>query len=80
MFVGTIPEGPIDWTVRPVAEVFARRATGGGRIDSLFMGAIWSVREGLSFDAGVRSAQTGSDTIHEVRRGLTWAFALKGER
>jgi len=80
LFLGAIAEGPIDWPVRPVAEAFTQRATGGGRIDSLLLGAIWRVREGLSFDAGVRTAQSGSDAIHEVRLGLTWAFALKGDR
>lgn len=80
LFLGTILEGPIDWTLRPVAEAFAQRATGGGRLDSLLLGAIWRVREGLSFDAGVRSARTASETIHELRLGLTWAFSLKGGR
>ena len=79
-FLGTIIEGPFDWAVRPVAEVFTQRATGGGRLDSLLLGAIWRLREGLSFDAGVRSAHSASDTIHEVRLGLTWAFSLKGDR
>lgn len=80
LFLGAILEGPYEWVVRPVAEAFAQRATGGGRIDSLLLGAIWRVRDGLSFDAGVRCAQTSSDTIHEVRLGLTWAFSLKGEK
>jgi len=80
LFLGAIVEGPFDWPIRPVAEAFAQRATGGGRIDSFLVGAIWRVREGLSFDAGVRSAQNGADSIHEVRVGLTWAFSLKGER
>ena len=77
VFLGTILEGPFAWAVRPVAEVFTERTSHGPRIDSLLVGAIWRVREGLSFDAGVRSAQVGSEAIHELRLGLTWAFSLK---
>lgn len=80
LFLGTILEGPFAWRVRPVAEIFAERAHGGPRIDSLLVGAIWRVREGLSFDAALRSAQAGAEAIHELRLGLTWAFSLKGER
>ena len=78
LFLGTIAEGPFAWTLRPVAEVFTERTRGGPRTDSLLVGAIWRVREGLSFDAGVRSARVGDEAVHEVRLGLTWAFALKG--
>jgi hypothetical protein len=80
LFLGTILEGPFAWAVRPVAEVFAERPRDGPRTNSLLVGAIWRVREGLSLDAGVRSAQVGSEAIHEVRLGLTWAFAYKGQR
>ena len=45
----------------------------------LFLGAIWRVRDGLSFDVGLRSAQAGGDAIHELRLGLTWAFAFRKE-
>jgi hypothetical protein len=79
LFLGVILEGPNRWRVRPVAEVFAEQAKGGERINSALVGAIWRVREGLSFDAGVRSAQAGSESIHEVRLGLTWAFAFRSE-
>ena len=80
LFLGAILEGPFAWRVRPVAEVFTERASHGPRIDSLLVGAIWRVREGLSFDAGVRSAQVSGEALHEVRLGLTWAFSLKQER
>lgn len=80
LFLGTILEGPIAWAVRPVAEIFIDRTRNGPRTDSLLVGAIWRVRDGLSFDAGVRSAQVGSEAVHEVRLGLTWAFSYKGER
>jgi hypothetical protein len=80
VFLGAILEGPYEWLLRPVAEVFAQRATGGGRIDSVLVGAIWRVRDGLSFDAGVRSARVGDEALHELRLGLTLAFSYKAEK
>ena len=80
VFVGTILEGPFEWPVRPVAEVFTQRITDSTRTDSLLVGAIWRAREGLSFDVGVRSARVGDDAVHELRLGLTFAFALKPEK
>jgi hypothetical protein len=79
LFLGAILEGPSSWTVRPVAEIFTEQARGGARINSRLVGAIWKVRDGLSFDVGLRSAQGGSEPIHELRLGLTWAFAFKKE-
>ena len=76
-FLGTILEGPFAWPVRPVAEIFTQRISEGERTDSMLVGAIWRVRDGLSFDAGVRSARVGDEAVHELRLGLTWAFALK---
>ena len=80
LFLGTIVEGPFSWAVRPVAEVFSERPRDGPRTNSLLLGAIWRVREGLSLDAGLRSAQVGSEAVHELRLGLTWVFSLKQER
>ena len=79
LFLGTILEGPIAWRVRPVAEVFAERPRDGPRTNSLLVGAIWRLREGLSFDAGLRSAQAGGEAVHELRLGLTWAFSYRRE-
>jgi len=80
LFLGTIVEGPFAWAVRPVAEVFTERPRDGPHTDSLLVGAIWRVREGLSFDAGVRAAQVGGEAVHEFRLGLTWAFSYRHER
>jgi hypothetical protein len=79
LFLGTIVEGPYQWVVRPVAEVFTDRTRNSPRIDSLLLGAIWRLRDDLSFDAGVRSARVGDEAVHELRLGLTWAFSLKHE-
>jgi hypothetical protein len=77
VFLGGILEGPYAWRLRPVAELFTDQARGSARINSGLVGAIWRVRDGLSFDAGVRSAQAGGEAIHEFRLGLTWAFPLR---
>jgi hypothetical protein len=74
LFLGAIFEGPYAWAVRPVAEVFTEQASGSARIKSRLVGAIWRVRDGLSFDTGLRKAHDGSETIHELRIGLTWTF------
>lgn len=72
VFLGTILEGPYAWTVRPVAEVFGEQASGSPRTTSMLAGAIWRFREGLSFDVAIRRAHDGSETIRELRVGLTW--------
>lgn len=79
-FLGVILEGPYAWRVRPVAEVFTERARAAERSDSALVGAIWRLREDLSFDAGLRSARAGAQAVHELRVGLTWSFSYRGER
>jgi hypothetical protein len=79
VFLGAIVEGPYSWRLRPVAEFFTEQASGSPRIRSRLLGAIWRVRDGLSFDIGLRSAHAGSDPIHELRLGLTWAFSYEKE-
>ena len=74
LFLGAIFEGPYNWVVRPVAEVFTEQASGSARIKSALVGAIWRVRDGLSFDAGLRRAQDGNEAVRELRIGLTWTF------
>jgi hypothetical protein len=77
LFLGAIVEGPYSWTVRPIAEVFAEQQAGGARTRSNLFGAIWRVRDGLSFDFGVRQAHMGSEGVHEVRLGLTWSISWR---
>ncbi|HEY8051868.1 MAG TPA: hypothetical protein VIE42_03585 [Steroidobacteraceae bacterium] len=74
LFLGAIVEGPHAWVVRPVAEVFTEQASGSARIKSALVGAIWRVRNELSFDAGIRRAHEGTEAVHELRVGLTWTF------
>jgi hypothetical protein len=78
-FLGAILEGPRAWAVRPVAEVFGEQASGTPRTSSSLVGAIWRVRDGLSFDIGVRRAHAAGETVRELRIGLTWAFSVKKE-
>jgi hypothetical protein len=75
-FLGAIVEGPYSWSVRPVAEVFTDRVQGSARVNSTLVGAIWRVREGLSFDLGRRSAQAAGEPVREVRAGLTFALSF----
>jgi hypothetical protein len=77
LFLGAILEGPHSWPVRPVAEVFGDQASGSPRTVSGLVGAIWRARDDLSFDVGLRAAHQGSDSIRELRLGLTWALDFK---
>jgi len=75
-FVSLILEGPHDWPVRPVGEVYTDHEFGNDTTYSALAGAIWQVRDGLTFDAAVRyAAQPGNNAV-EVRFGLTWGVAL----
>jgi hypothetical protein len=71
---GAILEGPGRWSVRPVAEFVLDR--GQEPTVSGLVGAIWTVREKLSVDAGWRIARIGDDTQREFRAGFTWAIPL----
>ena len=74
LFVGAIVEGPIKWPVRPVVEVFYENEIGESRTVSALGGAIWQVKDDLSFDVGLRRALTNGQPVNEVRAGLTFAF------
>src|SRR6185437_13927083 len=81
LFLETILEGPRDWKVRPVLEIFNDRTIGGPETRSVLVGAIWQVRETLSFDAALRGARIndptlGSHTLGELRAGFTFAFGV----
>ena len=75
LFVGTIVEGPAEWTVRPVAELFVERQFDRATTVSGLIGAIWRVSDRLAFDAGVRHADVGGRGVDEIRVGLTFSFA-----
>lgn len=75
-FGGSIFELHDAWAVRPVAEVFVEAERDVPTVLSGLVGAIWRVRDRLSFDAGVRLARAGGVNTTEIRAGLTWAFSV----
>lgn len=75
VFTGIIIEGPFKWTVRPVAEFFYEEEFGQAHTISALVGAIWQVRDNLSFDIGFRHAIVNSANVDEVRAGLTIGFS-----
>jgi len=75
-FGGAIFEVHDAWAIRPVAEIFVEGERDVATAISGLVGAIWRVRDGLSFDAGVRIARAGGVNTAEIRAGLTWAFSV----
>ncbi len=75
--VGAIIEGPFKWTVRPVAELRYEREFGVAETKSALIGAIWRVRDNLSFDVGVKEAWVNQRPQTEIRGGLTFAFSVR---
>jgi hypothetical protein len=73
---GAILEGPIAWTVRPVAESFVAREGDFPAVISGLGGAIWRATEHLDLDAALRVARQGSENVLEARAGLTWTVGL----
>jgi len=76
-FFGVIVEGPHDWPLRPVAEVFYERDFGGVTTTSALVGAIWQVRDNIAFDVGLRGAQVNDQPLREVRFGVTFGFPVR---
>ena len=82
-FLGGIIEGPSKWTVRPVAEFFYEEEIGQSRTLSGLVGAIWQVKDNLSFDFGYRHAVVNGRPADEFRAGMTFGFSppeIKGRR
>jgi hypothetical protein len=75
-FVDVILEGPHDWAVRPVAEVFYDRNVGQFRTRSALVGAIWQVQDNIAVDFGLRGARINDHTAGEIRAGVTFAFGV----
>jgi len=75
-FFGTIFEGPWDWPVRPVAEVFYEREWGVAETVSGLAGAIWQVNDKLAFDIALRNARVNGHIVNELRAGVTVGLPL----
>jgi hypothetical protein len=75
-FLDTIIEGPHDWVVRPVSEIFYERDVGLFRTRSALIGAIWQVQDNIAVDFGLRGAHVNDHTVGEIRAGVTFAFGV----
>jgi hypothetical protein len=77
LFSGIIIEGPYKWKVRPVAEIFYEEEFGQAHTISGLVGAIWQVKDNLSFDVGFRHAIVNGASVNEVRAGFTVGFPIR---
>ncbi len=77
LFISTIVEGPHEWTVRPVSEIFYEQDFGAARTISGLIGAIWQARDNLAVDFGLRQARINDRTSSEIRAGLTFSFYVR---
>jgi len=75
-FLDIIIEGPRDWAVRPVSEIFYERDVGLFRTRSALIGAIWQVQDNIAVDFGLRGARVNEHTAGEIRAGVTFAFGV----
>ena len=75
-FLDTIVEGPHDWVVRPVSEIFYEREVDLFRTRSALIGAIWQVQNNIAVDFGLRGARVNDHTAGEIRAGVTFAFGV----
>jgi len=75
-FLDGIIEGPHDWPVRPVAEIFYESDVSLFRTGSALVGAIWQVQDNIAVDFGLRGARVNGQTAGEVRAGVTFAFGV----
>jgi hypothetical protein len=75
-FLDTIIEGPRDWVVRPVAEIFYERDVSLLRTRSALVGAIWQIQDNIAVDFAVRGARVNDHTAGEIRAGVTFAFGV----
>jgi hypothetical protein len=75
-FLDTIIEGPHDWVVRPVAEIFYESDVSLFRTGSALVGAIWQVQDNIAVDVGLRGARINGQTAGEIRAGVTFAFGV----
>ena len=80
LFLDAIIEGPFKWPIRPVAEIFYDNAFGVAQEISGLIGAIWQIRDNLSFDVGLRHALINGRPLNELRAGVTFGFPLSPGR
>jgi hypothetical protein len=76
LWSGVIVEGPHDWVVRPVTELYYERDFTIDQTESILVGAIWTLKESFVLDLGVRGARVGAESAGEIRLGFTWALPM----
>jgi hypothetical protein len=76
LYGGVIVEGPHEWLVRPVTELYVEKEFNGDLTGSALIGAIWEVKESFALDLGLRGARVGDDYATEVRLGFTWSLPM----
>jgi hypothetical protein len=76
LFGSAIVEGPEEWRIRPVGEVFVQPELGVATTLSALIGAIWPVSKRLSLDAGLRIAREAGESVVEARLGLTFDVSV----
>ena len=79
LFNGVILEGPNDWHIRPVVELFYDKDSAGDETASALVGAIWMIGESFSIDAGFRGARIGEQCAAEARLGFTWSLRVAAQ-
>jgi len=76
LFFDAIIEGPNQWTVRPVFEIYSDSVVNQSQTFSALVGAIWQARDNLAFDVGLRYALVNGRPVNELRAGVTFGFPL----
>jgi hypothetical protein len=79
LFSGVIAEGPHEWLVRPVSEVFYEKDFKAEQTVSALVGVIWTAKESFVLDAAFRAARIGDQNAAEARLGFTWSLPVWGE-
>jgi hypothetical protein len=75
-FLDTIIEGPQDWPVRPVAEIFYESDVSVFRTGSALVGAIWQIQDNVAVDFELLGGRVNGPTAGEIRAGVTFAPGL----
>jgi hypothetical protein len=75
--IGLIVEGPHEWILRPVGELYVRDEPSTSTVTvSGLVGVIWRASKNVSPDFAIRAATEGGTSLFELRLGLTWDIAL----
>jgi hypothetical protein len=74
VFLGTILEGPADWTVRPVAEINYEREFGSSEEYSGLLGLIWQLGKETALDIAYRHARIDGRPDEQLRMGIDFTL------